>query len=260
MTGLRTFVAAVGVFAAFIGGMLIISGHDNLTSSARDADGYVMFDPATFASASGAILIEDIDILKGRFLVHADDSGVPSWAIDELDIRVQSTTNGPDAIFIGIADSAAVNRYLDGVAHDEITELDLDVADVRDVEYTRHAGSGTPGAPVAETFWETSVEGAERLTLDWTVEPGNWTAVVMNADASSGVTAELVFGAQASNIGTIGWTKIAIGLIALVVGVLVAFLALRRIGRHSASPPTDSPNTEPTSVTRPLDKTTTTTG
>jgi hypothetical protein len=241
MTGLRTFVAAVGVLLAFLGGMLIISGHDNLTSSARDVDGYIMFDPATFGSASAAIVIEDIDVLKGRFLVHADDSGVPSWAIDDLDVRMQGDTDGPGALFMGIAASSAVDAYLDGVAYDEITDLELDVANVRDVVYTKHGGSGTPGAPGTETFWETSVEGPGPLTLDWTVEPGSWTAVVMNADASSGVTAELVFGAQASNIETIAWTKITIGLIALLAGGLTAFFAFRGRNRHSPSLPTESP-------------------
>ena len=259
MTGLRITVAAVGVVVAFIGGMLVISGADNLTSSARDADGYIMFDPATFASASAAIVIEDIDVLQGRFLVHAGDSGVPTWAIVDLDVRMHGNTEGPGALFMGVAASTAVDAYLDGVAYDEITDLDLDVGNVRSVEYTRHEGSGTPDAPNTQTFWETSVEGSGPLTLDWTVQPGNSTAVVMNADASNGVTAELVFGAQASNIDAIAWTKITIGLILLVAGGLAVFFGLRRRNRHSTSLPTDSPGEKSAAQVESVNQTPTTT-
>ena len=228
-------VATVGVFVAFLGGMVLLSGHDNLTSSARDADGYIMFEPAGFERSSAAIIIEDIDVLKGRFRVHADDAALPDWAIADLDVRMRGSTNGPGPLFIGIAPSSDVDAYLAGVAHDEISDVELDVADVRATEYTTHDGTATPGAPGAASFWETSVEGTGLLTLDWTVRPGSWTAVIMNADAAPGVTTELVFGAKASNVGAIGWTKMTIGFTALVAGGLVAFFALRRREPQMAS-------------------------
>lgn len=243
MKGLKTPAIVVGAIMVFLGGMVLLAGHDNLTSSARDSDGFVMFDSSTFERESAAIVIRDIDILKGRFLIHAGDSFVPGWAIADLDVRMQGVAPG-SALFMGIAPTTAADAYLGGVAHDEITDLDLDVATVRDVEYTRHEGIGTLGTPDAETFWATSVVGTGLQTLDWTVQPGDWTAVFMNADASTGVTAELVFGAQASNIGTIAWTKITIGLIALIGGGLAMFLGLRRPDRASVSGVVDSGDEE----------------
>ena len=95
------------------------------------------------------------------------------------------------------------------------------------VEFESHQGSEPPGPPGAETFWVTSVEGSELLTLDWTVPDGEWTAVVMNADGSRRVATELAFGAKASNIGLIGWTRIAIGVIAVTGGMLAILYGVR---------------------------------
>lgn len=78
----------------------------------------------------------------------------------------------------------------------------------------------------------------------------------MNADASSGVTAELVFGARASNIGTIAWTKITIGLIALVGGGLAMFLGIRRSARGSVSGVIDLRDEESAQQTATLRETT----
>ena len=247
-----TAIAVIGGLVAFLGAFVILAGADNLTSSARDADGYIMFERSTFERPSTAIVIRDIDVLQGRFLGHAGDSGVPSWAIEALEVRIQGAAPDPGALFLGFAASSAVDEYLGGVAHDEITKLDLDVGRVRNVEYTSHGGASLPGVPGMETFWEASAEGPGLLTLDWTVpSEGDWTAVFMYADASAGVTAEVVFGAQASNIEAIGWTKIAVGLVAFVVGGLAFFFGLRRLIRSPKPLPGGAPK-EP-SATEPLD-------
>ncbi|MEN8114979.1 MAG: hypothetical protein ABFS21_11405, partial [Actinomycetota bacterium] len=147
---------------------------------------------------------------------------------------------------------AAIDAYLDGVAHDEIAGLNLDRASIGDVEYTTHEGTGMLDTPGVEAFWATSVEGIGLQTLDWTVEPGEWTAVIMNADASSGVTAELAFGATASNIAAVAWTKITIGLIALIGGGLAAFLGLRRPRRRSVPSVVDLSDEESAQQTESL--------
>lgn len=140
----------------------------------------------------------------------------------------------PDELFMGIAATSAVDEYLSGVAHREITDWSSDLAAIVDVEYTTLQGTAPPGPPGNEDFWEASVEGTERLTLDWTVEPGEWTTVIMNADASPGVTAELAFGAAPSaNIDAIAWTSLAVGLILLIGGGLLLYLGLRRRDQHA---------------------------
>ena len=65
-----------------------------------------------------------------------------------------------------------------------------------------------------EPFWVKSTSGAGSLALDWKPRPGNWRAVVMNADRSRGVTAELQLGARTSLLWWIGAALLAAGVLA----------------------------------------------
>ena len=84
-----------------------------------------------------------------------------------------------------------------------------------DPEYSRRSGGAPSGRPGDETFWVASTAGAGERTLEWEPEDGDWRAVVMNEDASRGVSAELSIGAELDSILWIG-----IGL--LVAGALFA--------------------------------------
>ena len=82
----------------------------------------------------------------------------------------------------------------------------------------------------AETFWAASATGAGEQTLEWVPKSGHWNAVVMNADGSRGVAADLSIGAELDPLLWIG-----IGL--LIGGVLLASVAALAITagtrRHS---------------------------
>ena len=156
------------------------------------------------------------------------------------DIRMHGTPVGPNAVFIGIATTAAIDEYLDGVAYDEITDWDANQARVTDIEYTTHQGTASPDAPAGETFWVASVTGTGPASLDWTIETGDWTAVIMNADAASGVQAELAFGASPpSGWDTLHWTSFAVGLLLLVVGGSLTFFGFRSAGDDPTMPEVD---------------------
>ena len=83
--------------------------------------------------------------------------------------------------------------------------------------------------PGTETFWAESVEGTGLQTLDWTLEPGDWAAVAMNADASEGLEAKVAFGAAAAaDIDSISRTAMTAAAIVLAAGVLVMIYGLIR--------------------------------
>ena len=89
--------------------------------------------------------------------------------------------------------------------------------------------------PAAQTFWTaSSVDGRP---LDWKVRSGEWSVVMMNADASPGVSVDASIGADAPFIRDLAWwltiPGIGLGLIALV---LVAF-GVRGLSRSGAQPP-----------------------
>ena len=97
---------------------------------------------------------------------------------------------------MGIAPAEAVAGYLDGVAHDEITDWDSRADDIVDVVYTRNDGTTDPAAPGTQDFWVASVSGSGEQNLDWTIESGEWALVIMNADGSPEVSADVRFGVR----------------------------------------------------------------
>ena len=89
--------------------------------------------------------------------------------------------------------------YLSGVAIAEVTRLGDDPTDVT---YRTVDGAAPAGSPGDQTFWVASSEGSSAESLTWAVEPGDWTVVLMNADADAGIEAAVTAGAR---IGVLVW-------------------------------------------------------
>jgi hypothetical protein len=80
---------------------------------------------------------------------------------------------------------------------------------------TNKSANTTRGAPPSRS------RGTGSLTLDWKPRPGDWRAVIMNADASRGVTANLQLGARTSMLWWLGAALLALGVVAVAAaGVL----------------------------------------
>jgi hypothetical protein len=225
-----------GVALLVVGLVLAWSGLAPLSEYWGARDGYFMSNPLTVDRSSQAVIAEDADLLRGRYETLSEETFVLQLMGEPDDVRVQAAAASTDGVvFIGIAPTAAVDAYLDEVAHDEIVEWDTNLANITDVEYTSHDGTATPGRPDSETFWVASATGAGEQTLDWTIEQGEWTFVAMNGDASSGVAAELRFGTLVpAGLNTIAWAVFIVGLIALIGGGVLLYLAAVHWGRKAA--------------------------
>ena len=242
MTGRTTAIIVLGAVALAVGAILVF-GAIGPIGEYRDADGYYMSDPLTVDRPTSAVITNDMELLRGRYGTLTESSVVLAFVADPDDVRMHGTASGPEALFIGIAPTGAVEAYLSGVAHDEVTDWDTDLGAIVDVDYTAHSGAAPPGPPAAEAFWVTSAAGTGAQSLDWTIVPGEWTAVIMNADASPGVMAELAFGAAPSaNIEAIVRTTLTIGLIAIVIGGLLLFFGIRRSTRDTRTGTAASPD------------------
>lgn len=258
MTSRTTIV--IGAVAVAVGAVLVF-GSMGAVGEYRDADGYYMSDPLAVDRPSHAIVSSDVDLLKGRWETLTEGLSVVGFVSEPDEVRMQGTSSGPDALFMGIGPTSAADEYLGGVTHDEVTDWNANIAAINEVEYTTRQGTATPGPPGSETFWVTSVAGTGQQTLDWTIEPGDWTAVIMNADASAGVSVEVAFGAlPTSNINAIAGTALVAGLIALIGGGLLLFFGLRRSSRDSRSVDANPPQQPSAAKSQPLNKSPTTTG
>jgi hypothetical protein len=180
----------------------------------RDGAGYVTSDPVHLSTSSYAVVSDNIEL-------HAAAAvrSVPRDAIGDARITV-AAENGK-AVFVGIAPTREVDSYLSGVAHSVVQSAKPGHAAYESVE------GGAPGAPPADALtWAAHSAGTGTQTLVWPVATGDWSVVVMNADAAAGVSTTTSF---AATLPMLDWlVPVMFGLAALVlllsVGLVVAAL------------------------------------
>lgn len=234
MSDRRTKAIGFGIVVIAVGLLFVWRGLAAL-SQPRDADGYFVSAPLRIERASRAVMTNDVGLLRGHCDCAAEETLILNLYSPD-DVRMRGVASEPGALFIGIGPADAVAGYLDGVTHDEITGWDCDVDHITSVEYARHEGSAAPGAPGTEPFWVRSVSGSGEQTLDWTIESGEWTVVMVNTDVSSGLSADVRFGASApSNLDVLAWGSFTVGLVALLGGGWLLYLAVRLGGRNRTS-------------------------
>jgi hypothetical protein len=127
-------------------------------------------------------------------------------------VRVTATGSPTHPVFVGIGRKSEVASYLQSVAHEAVTDFEIDPFSVT---YARRPGSATPAVPTAQTFWAVEASGGGQQTVTWPVKQGAWAVVVMNADAARGIRTDVSVGARVPFVLWLG-----IGL--LIAGGLVA--------------------------------------
>jgi hypothetical protein len=228
-----------GIGLVIGGGVLLWADLGNRT------DGFVFSETDSFSTQGFALSSERIDLATGADWLPL------SSALGTARAEVSSTDPGTD-IFVGIAPAADAAAYLDGVEHSVINDLGTTAID--EVPVPGGAPSGPPGD---EDFWVAQASGSGTQRLDWEPAEGDWQFVVMNADASSGVSIDARIGATIPALGGLAWGVLGVGVFLLLVGVLLLVLAVRRprveivgpphAGMYSATPP---PWTPPAPVDR----------
>jgi uncharacterized protein DUF4389 len=215
----RVLLLITGSLVALIAAALLAAGVAAVVVDqvARDDGGFVMSPTRTFTTGTYALVSER---------ATADLSG-PDWVADDVVGTVQLRGDGRQPLFIGIGPAAEVDQYLASVAHKELNSLDSGHGTVV-------GGRDRPAPPASQGFW---VATGER-TVRWDLQSGDWRAVVMNADGTSGVTADLSIGARLPDLAWWGVGLLAGGAVALVIASLMLVGAVRRRPRGSAPDPT----------------------
>ena len=139
-------------------------------------------------------------------------------------------------MFIGIGPEADVESYLRGVARDEIRDVDSD----GDPEYRRIPGTEIPAPPAEQGFWVASASGAGTQELIWEFSEGRWAVVLMNADTSPGVLAEVTVGIRSGALLPIAVSMLVAGGLLLAVAVVIILVAALG-GRGTAEAPPSHP-------------------
>lgn len=184
----------------------------------KDNDGFFISSQERFEQSSYAISA-DVEIASDapRWLAE--------WISDIGEVRVTGSSNTASEIFIGVAATDDVEGYLSGVAYGEVEDIEYNPFNI---DYLSHDGTATPSAPTDQVFWVERTSGSQEQTLDWAIEPGNWSVVVMNADGSPFVDTDLVFGMNVNNATAFIWLTMAVGAAFGLAGLVLLYLGMRR--------------------------------
>ena len=221
-TGGRIALVVVGTIAGLLalgslaGGCALVV----VDQTQRDDDGFLMSPTQHLSTPTYAIVSESADI----------DAGGAERALDAFlgTVRIRSESDRP--VFVGIGPADGVTRYLGSVERDEVDDLDQS----GDPEYSRRSGGEPTGPPGDETFWVASTAGSGERTLEWEPEDGDWQAVVMNEEATRGVSSELSIGAELDSILWIGIGLFVAGVV-FAAGAGLAFMAASRSAKPKAA-------------------------
>jgi hypothetical protein len=224
----RIFAIIVGAVLALTSLGLLVAGGALTFAYAIESDDGGYFDATLdrLATPTAAITTGDVDLRT--------DPG-PQWVLDAVDVsvRIQATSVGQGTeLFVGIGSELDVETYLSGVARD-------DVSDVRaggSVRYDSVPGEQSATPPIEETFWVASASGAGTQILEWDVAEGEWVVVLMNADGSPGILADVTVGMRSGALLAVGISILAVGgvLLAIAVAIILAG-ALSRGGERDVT-------------------------
>jgi hypothetical protein len=218
MKASRIVMIVVGAILALIGFAMVAGGIAAVVAYATArTDGYFETGEVRLTSPTYAITSDDVDL--------ASDPGDADWLIDRgalgtVRLVVDPATEGTP-IFVGVAPTGDVAEYLDGVSRDVIRDFELSPDRV---SYRRVPGEATPAPPAEQPFWAAQLTTDQSDELTWEVESGDWTVVVMNADASRGIDLDARVGIKLDWLLPAIIGLLAVGLVLLAGGtVLVVF-------------------------------------
>jgi hypothetical protein len=229
MSAGRVVLIVLGSIGALLGLALLVGGGFLLWADrTQREDGYLTTPTERFETSTYALT-------RTRLEVDADG---PDWVWNDnwfgkVRIRGESAADGKQ-LFIGIGPEAAVSRYLGRVAHANVEDIDFDPFRA---EYRPIAGGTPETPPIAQHFWAVSASGVGTQTVTWKVRKGDWSAVLMNADGSRRVAADIDLGAKLSFLLWVAVGLLIAGALVLAGSIALIVLAARRPQAPPVPPP-----------------------
>jgi hypothetical protein len=162
--------------------------------------------PDQHAQGNGYALVFDELAIRGDLPTSGD-------LATTLDLSVQGANQD---VFVGIGPTPLVRRYLGDASIDKVVQVNWPGG----VRTEPVSGTGSPQPPAGQQIWAAAKTGRE-ASITWTVQGGDWTIVVMNANASPGVDVTGSLTVSLPILGPAGVLTLVFGVVFLVVGVLL---------------------------------------
>ena len=213
--GLRLVFGSLGVLAA----LAFLAGGGALTwalQTHRDSSGYFTTNTHHYQTSSYALSTESLNV--------GGTTGALEDRLGRLRITATSTV-AAKPLFIGIAHTEDVDRYLAHVEHDELRDIESDPSNI----HYRRLGAGAPQAlPATRSIWRAYATGTGAQTITWPVKKGHWSAVAMNADGSPKVSIDAQLAARVSYAWWIVTGLLVTGGLSLAGGSALVYSGTRR--------------------------------
>ena len=180
--GCLAFVVAGGLLAG--GATLAV-----LQGTLQDDDGFFMSADEELRTSTHAITSVNLEteIADGAAFVPDRLLG---------DIRLSVAPLGDEDVFVGIGPTDEVAAYLADVGHTVVVDFDSSGIGGGDPVYVDAPGGAPETAPADAIRWSAQSSGSGTQDLVWSLEDGDWTVVVMNADGSADVAVDVAVGAE----------------------------------------------------------------
>jgi hypothetical protein len=232
-----TLIILGSVLGLFGLGLLAVGGTALWSDQTkRDSAGYFTGSTHRVANGSYAVTQDDLHV---NYLPGWVDGG------ELVKIRIGATSDSGQPLFVGIARERDVNAYLQNVAHSNLRDYDVASSDQ---EYDAVGGTARPVPPASQHIWAASTTATHPGELKWKLREGKWSVVLMNADGSKGVAADVKLGVDVGYLGWLSSGVLAIGALVLSAAVFLVISGGRRGGRGDAATASPEP-VEPVQAT-----------
>ncbi len=221
---LLSVVLLITSFGLLMGGTTLRS----IQSLVVDEDGFITSDPATIDLPGYAIVLEDIEF----------DVDPMAWKWMQgrgglLKFKIITESNDPaKEIFIGVARESDLRPYLQDLEYQRVIDMDFDEENYDLMfsadDFRLHPGGPPSAPPTVHSYWVVHTSSADEQELIWEPMAGTYNVVVMNADGSEGIDADIRVGASMPFFGSIADILIYVGLFVGAIGVLMLYFTIKR--------------------------------
>jgi hypothetical protein len=222
-TGGRVVSVVAGSLLGLIALGLVAAGVAGLVWNGTQRDGgYLTSATVAFRSAGYAVSGDRVRVGGGEVDWGWQDSAVGK-------VRVRVTASDPTRpIFVGVAATGDVFRYLSGVAWSRVQRIGES-----HVEYTDISGGAPSGPPGTVPIWQAQAQGTGTQAVTWRVHGGDWSVVVMNADASRGIAFRADAGATVPWLLWVGIGALVLAALLAAASIALIMIPVRRAGREA---------------------------
>lgn len=193
-----------------------------------DDEGYIMSKTRRIDVSSYGVVVEDMDIdIDPVALRWFERSG------GFLSFKVITESNDPTKeIFVGVARVADAYSYIEPLEYHNIENMDFGwdqgTSGTGQLQFILHPGDAPVAPPTVHSWWVVHGAASGSQTIVWEPEAGNYYLVLMNADGSRGVDADVKLGVEIPFFGGLGNILVVAGLFVGGIGVLMLYFTLRR--------------------------------